>query len=88
MRFPNLSLENILWDKGFSIVAGADEVGRGSFAGPVVSAVVAFSKSINQLVNNSNSPRIDDSKKLTSLQREKAEYNYLKINYIRKFNNA
>jgi len=70
MRFPNLSLENILWDKGFSIVAGADEVGRGSFAGPVVSAVVAFSKSINQLVNNSNSPRIDDSKKLTAKQRE------------------
>ena len=42
MTFPNFSFEKKFWKKGFKIVAGVDEVGRGCFAGPVVAAAVVF----------------------------------------------
>jgi ribonuclease HII len=37
---PSLKRESSLWGEGFSVVAGIDEVGRGSWAGPVVAAAV------------------------------------------------
>lgn len=40
---PTLKLEKKLWKKGFKVVCGLDEVGRGCFAGPVVVGAVAFS---------------------------------------------
>lgn len=43
MVLPTLSLENSLWSQGFNLVCGMDEVGRGSFAGPVVAGAVIFS---------------------------------------------
>jgi ribonuclease HII len=39
---PGLDLEQRLWAQGFSSVAGLDEVGRGTWAGPVVAAAVVF----------------------------------------------
>src|SRR5690242_1594465 len=42
MTFPTFKYEEALWAKGFKFVCGVDEVGRGSFAGPVVSAAVIF----------------------------------------------
>jgi ribonuclease HII len=39
---PTLEREAALWAKGFEIVAGLDEVGRGPLAGPVVAAAVVF----------------------------------------------
>lgn len=36
----NLSFERMLAERGFSAIAGADEVGRGPLAGPVVAACV------------------------------------------------
>lgn len=42
-KLPDLASEKALWKKGFSCVAGVDEVGRGAWAGPVVAAAVAFS---------------------------------------------
>ena len=42
MKFPNLKFEKELWHKGFKYVCGLDEVGRGSWAGPVVAAAVIF----------------------------------------------
>lgn len=42
---PSLKEEAILWDKGYKLVCGVDEVGRGSFAGPVVAGAVVFPKS-------------------------------------------
>jgi ribonuclease HII len=51
--------------KGFTLIIGVDEAGRGPLAGPVVAAAVALKK---QSFKN----RIDDSKKLSPLQREKA----------------
>lgn len=51
--------------KGYNLIIGVDEAGRGPLAGPVVAAAVA-------LRNLSFKNRIDDSKKLTSRQRENA----------------
>lgn len=66
MLSPNFSFEKKLWKKGFKVVVGLDEVGRGAFAGPLVVGGVAFKKSIIPEV------KINDSKKLTKLQREKS----------------
>ena len=51
--------------KGFSFIIGVDEVGRGPLAGPVVAAAVRLNKA--KFKNY-----INDSKKLTALQRKKA----------------
>lgn len=61
---PTWSLENKLRKKGFKLIAGIDEVGRGPLAGPVVAAAVI-------LPEKANFPELDDSKKLTPLLREK-----------------
>lgn len=56
--------EQRLWDQGYRLIAGVDEVGRGALCGPVVAAAVIFS----------DRPRvrgIDDSKKLTPEKRER-----------------
>jgi len=58
----SLRKENSLVRKGFPSVAGVDEAGRGPLAGPVVAAAVILQSNIRGL---------DDSKKLTHLQREK-----------------
>lgn len=60
-----LYYERKLKKQGYNLIIGADEVGRGSLAGPVVAAAVSLKKS-------SFKNRIDDSKKLTPYQREKA----------------
>jgi len=55
-----LSYEKELWGKGYKLVAGVDEVGRGPLAGPVVAACVVFPVDIDL-------PEIDDSKKLNRM---------------------
>ena len=45
------------------MIAGVDEVGRGSLIGPVYAAAVILNKSINKKL-------LKDSKKLTKLKRE------------------
>lgn len=52
-------------NKGYNLVVGVDEAGRGPLAGPVVAAAVTLKQA--RFKN-----RIDDSKKLTSLARERA----------------
>ncbi|MEW6758716.1 MAG: ribonuclease HII [Acidobacteriota bacterium] len=39
-----LVLERDLWDRGFSVVAGVDEAGRGALFGPVVAAAVVLDR--------------------------------------------
>ncbi len=46
MILPSLDLENELWKKGFKLICGMDEVGKGSFAGPVVVGAVIFSSQV------------------------------------------
>lgn len=60
-----LYYERKLRKRGCNLVIGVDEVGRGSLAGPVVAAAVSLKKL-------SFKNRIDDSKRLTPFQREKA----------------
>ena len=55
--------EKELIEKGYKLVAGVDEVGRGPLAGPVVSASVILDQNVCIL-------GINDSKKLTESQRE------------------
>ena len=75
MRYPNFREEKKLWRKGYRIVAGLDESGRGPLAGPVVAAAVT----INSKRKTQNSKpqlktqifkEIRDSKKLSPKKRE------------------
>ena len=65
MIFPTLQLEKSLWLKGYSYIAGLDEVGRGSFAGPVCVGAVIFPKDCALLEG------IADSKLLRPRKRER-----------------
>ena len=56
------------------IIAGVDEVGRGSLIGPVYAAAVLLNKSINKKL-------LKDSKSLTKKKREEL-YSYIKKNSI------
>lgn len=42
MIYATLDIENSLWQQGYKLVCGIDEVGRGCFAGPVVAGAVIF----------------------------------------------
>jgi len=57
-------VEKIAYMSGYEMIGGIDEAGRGPLAGPVVASVVILPK-------NTVIPGINDSKKLTPLQREK-----------------
>ncbi|RPJ81889.1 MAG: ribonuclease HII [Deltaproteobacteria bacterium] len=57
------AFERKAWNKGFSFIAGVDEVGRGPLAGPVVSAAVILPESFPDT-------GITDSKKLSPKQRD------------------
>lgn len=56
--------ENEYISKGYNVIAGTDEAGRGPLVGPVVAACVV-------LPNDYNNEEINDSKKLTEKKREK-----------------
>lgn len=60
---PNQKYENKLHKQGYIYIAGLDEVGRGSWAGPLVSGAVIFHP--NTKVKN-----IKDSKLLSAQKRE------------------
>jgi ribonuclease HII len=62
--FPTLRVERKMWESGAETVVGIDEVGRGSWAGPVtVAAVVAPDRHL---------PGVRDSKLLTFEERARA----------------
>ncbi len=56
-------IENSLYDKGYELVAGIDEAGRGPLAGPVCAAAVILPKDL--VIDG-----INDSKKLSEKKRE------------------
>lgn len=64
MVTPTLNIEKKLWNAGYTQVCGIDEVGRGSFAGPVVVGAVIFPKDF-QIIDG-----LADSKLLSVRQRE------------------
>lgn len=65
MKYPNFKEEKELQNRGFKLVAGLDEAGRGPLAGPVVAAAVIIDKNFKK-----GNLKVKDSKKLTEKQRE------------------
>ncbi|NQV57501.1 MAG: ribonuclease HII [Rhodospirillales bacterium] len=67
MAGPDFTLEDAARGRGFGLIAGIDEAGRGPWAGPVVAAAVI-------LTSNDMDTRLldglDDSKKLSAARRE------------------
>ncbi|MCU1453719.1 MAG: rnhB [Acidimicrobiales bacterium] len=62
-RAPGLSVERELWAAGHEVLVGMDEVGRGSWAGPLTigAAVLPADRRVN---------KVRDSKQLTERERE------------------
>ena len=67
---PNFDWEYTLNSRGFSLIAGIDEVGRGPLAGPVAAGAVILKPPEGHV--SSWLEKIDDSKKLTPSRREQA----------------
>lgn len=67
---PNLYYENSLWQEGLSLVAGIDESGRGSLAGPVAAAAVILPASVEI---GSTLSGVQDSKQLSTKEREEQQ---------------
>lgn len=62
---PDWSWERELWRRGYRLVAGVDEAGRGPLAGPVVAAAVILPPGLDL-------PGVDDSKRLGPQARAEA----------------
>ncbi len=65
-RKPSYKFERELLESGYDLVFGLDEVGRGSFAGPLVASAVAFEKEFRTTWFK----ELNDSKLLTAKKRE------------------
>ena len=63
MPVPDLSFEHEAYRQGYQLIAGIDEAGRGSLAGPVVAAAVILPPGL--MIDG-----VNDSKKLTPRRRE------------------
>lgn len=61
--FDMTEIENGLYSKGFKLIAGVDEAGRGPLAGPVCAAAVI-------LPQGARIEGVNDSKKMTEKKRE------------------
>lgn len=62
-KAPGLRLERELWDQGCDVVVGVDEVGRGSWAGPLTVGAVVAPCDVRLY-------KVRDSKMLTPAERE------------------
>ena len=60
---PDFEIENSIKQKGYKLICGVDEAGRGPLAGPVCAAAVI-------LPENAEIDGLDDSKKLSEKKRE------------------
>lgn len=65
-----LSFERELWQRGFQLVAGVDEAGRGPLAGPVVAAAVVLPQVWQDGGFDERLRDLNDSKQLTEARRE------------------
>jgi len=70
-----LYYERLFKKRGYNLIIGVDEAGRGPLAGPVVAAAVALRET--RFKN-----RIDDSKKLSALQRERASREIMRKSFF------
>ncbi len=65
-----LTFEQAAWKRGVSRLAGVDEAGRGSWAGPLVVAAVYFNPAFLQREAQGSLAKLTDSKRLSAKQRE------------------
>lgn len=65
---PTFVHELELWASGWRIICGVDEVGRGAFAGPVVTGAVVFPSNI--IFSDKSLHEINDSKLLSAKKRQ------------------
>lgn len=63
MKKPNQKRELELISQGYKLIAGIDEAGRGSWAGPVVAACLVYNPQVRII------PGVNDSKKISSDKR-------------------
>ncbi|MEK7502497.1 MAG: ribonuclease HII [Patescibacteria group bacterium] len=68
MKKPSFKEEKKIWEKGCEFIIGVDEVGRGSFAGPVIAGAVVFKR--NSKFKDGLLSEINDSKLLNPGKRE------------------
>jgi len=82
--FPNLNVEKRLRKKGYKIVGGIDEVGRGALAGPVVAVTILLKRNTQYNTRSQKNflKEIKDSKKLTPKKREELFNKLVKSSYI------
>jgi ribonuclease HII len=66
---PDWSLENDFYSKGYRLIAGIDEAGRGAWAGPVVAAAVILPLDQPLALAELASAGVNDSKQLSPQQR-------------------
>jgi len=77
VKKPNFDFEKQFQELGYSLIAGVDEVGRGSLAGPIVAGAVIFlDYSKMSLLRG-----ITDSKIISQLNREKYDRKIRKLAY-------
>ena len=76
MKYPNFREEKKLWRKGYKMVVGIDEAGRGPLAGPVIACAITVPEFS---IFNFQFLKIKDSKKLSAKKREEI-YEILKQN--------
>jgi len=93
---PTLKLETDFWNKGF-LVVGIDEVGRGSFAGPLVVGATIIKPDLDKnSLEKLLKLGINDSKKLSKKKRETlqesvqefifdSQIEYITVDVINKF---
>lgn len=67
---PTLEEEKKLWSRGYNVVVGVDEVGRGPLAGPVVSAACFLDNPSSENLKKILNLGIKDSKKVSEKKRE------------------
>ncbi len=71
-RLHNLNAyEDSLYCIGYDLIAGADEAGRGSFAGPIVAAAVILQRNIPLIEGLNDSKKLDSNKRRKLFERVK-----------------
>ncbi len=70
MKYPNFSEEKRLRKRGYKVVVGIDEAGRGPLAGPVFAGAVVVNFSNYLTIKALSHLGVRDSKKLTPKKRE------------------
>jgi ribonuclease HII len=75
MILPDTELEKKLWSKGYTLVCGLDEAGRGPLAGPVSAGAVVIDSKTEVI------PFVRDSKMMSIKQREEA-YELIKSSVV------